>query len=93
MFPERLDIDFGFESFCFKTSVPLTALDRAFGRLEARNEESRARDKHPHLRPCLRVRVRCLECAAPVYCLTSVVRRGELLRACRSCRSEFPVSC
>lgn len=62
-----------------------------FGGLGERNAESRARDEDPSLRHYRSVRISCPSCRASVYSLTRVVRGIEMLRACRSCRSEFPV--
>lgn len=91
MFPKRLDFDLSFETFNVSGSLPLTHVARAFGRLEERNREARLRDEIPSLRPCLAVRVVCPCCKASIFKLTSIDRDGELLRACRSCGSEFPV--
>jgi len=91
VFPRRLDIDLSFDAFSVSTTVPTMALARAFDRLVFRNAEARARDEDPTLRPYLLIRIQCPFCAAPVFQLTSVEREGELLRACRCCRSEFPV--
>ena len=90
MFPKRLDFDLAFESFSVSGSVPLLPVEVAFNRLMQRNAASRSLDEEG-ICPVLSVRIVCPRCSAPIFLLTSVVREGELLRACRYCRSEFPV--
>lgn len=72
-------------------NIPVAWLQEMFSGLVARNAESRARDEDPSLLPYRYVRMRCPECGASALSLTAVVRDGELLRACRCCRIEFPV--
>lgn len=91
MIPRHLDIGLEFDTFSVSASVPTAPVVHAFQRLARRNDEARARDDHPELRPFLLIRIQCPACRAPVFRLTSVVREGELLRACRGCRTEFPV--
>lgn len=62
-----------------------------FQSLVSSNEESRARDEDPELRPFRSIRVICPCCSASVFHLTAVQRSEGLFRACRRCRSEFPV--
>lgn len=64
---------------------PLTAM---FGELARDNSERRALENNP---PGVLVRISCPSCQAPVFQLTAVVRNGERVRACRCCRTEFPV--
>lgn len=91
MFPQRLDVDLAFEAFSVSASIPLAPAERAYRRLAERNAVSRARDEDPSLRPCLKIRVVCPDCSAPIYYLTAYARDGEWLRGCRRCRHEFPV--
>ena len=71
--------------------LSLEPVARWFQSLSDRNAEARAQDEDPSLRPCRSIRVKCPACAAPIFFLTAFVREGELLRACRCCRTEFQV--
>jgi hypothetical protein len=90
--PETLDIDLDFGGFGISANIPLSPFEEAFSSLQWSNREARARDEHPELRPCIRVRIECPDCGAPIFQLTAVVREGELMRACRCCRSEFSLA-
>lgn len=91
MWPKQLDIDLAFEGFSFAASVPLGFIERSFNGLVERNALSRAQDADPSLRPMLRVRIQCVQCCAPIFLLTVVERDGVQVRACRQCRTEFPL--
>jgi hypothetical protein len=84
----ELGVDVSLGGFSLSGVFSLSGLVQAFDDLVSRNDERRVAELDP---PALVVRVRCPHCGAPAFQLTRVERDGGLERACRSCRSFFPL--
>ena len=72
-------------------ALPLAWLREEFDLFSSKVAELRARDEDPSLLPCRVVRLLCPCCGASPVHLTVVDRDSELMRACRRCRTNFPV--
>lgn len=87
MVAEKVNVALKWGGINLSGDFSLSWWERAFCDLVSRNDERRASELDP---PALVVRVRCPHCGAPIFCLTLVERNG-LERACRRCRSFFPL--
>ena len=91
MSKSELGVSLKLGGLMFDMSVPVSNFAEAFDSLRSHNDELRARAEDPELRPYRKIRIVCPNCNAPVFFLTAIDRPDGKVRACRKCRSEFPV--